>query len=78
MTKPEATSFIIFRYIVITSFRCPNLQREITRKNAKGNNSIFFKIFTRLSTHYSLSAVQVCSKLLVVRVFEVSSFLFSN
>ena len=31
-----------------------------------------------VSTHYPLSAIQVCSKLLAVRVFEISSFLCSN
>ena len=31
-----------------------------------------------LSTHYPLSAIQVCSKLLAVRVFEISSFPCSN
>ena len=59
-----------------------NFAKGNNSKNAKGNNRknkiTFFKIFTRLSTHYPLSAIQVCSKLLAVRVFEISSFLCSN
>ena len=38
LTKSEATSFNSFREIFITSFRCPNLQRALTQKNAKGYN----------------------------------------
>ena len=59
-----------------------NFAKGNNSENAKGNNRknkiIFFLIFTRLSTHYPLSAIQVCSKLLAVRVFEISSFLCSN
>ena len=59
-----------------------NFAKGNNSKNAKGNNQkniiTFFKIFTRLSTHYRLSAIQVCSKLLAVKVFEISSFLCSN
>ena len=55
-----------------------NFAKGNNSENAKGNNRknkiTFFKIFTRLSTHYPLSAIQVCSKLLAVRVFEISSF----
>ena len=46
------------------------------------NGNIFcgrkFSNIFGLSTHYPLSAIQVCSKLLAVRVFEISSFLCSN
>ena len=60
-----------------------NFAKGNNSENAKGNNrknriTFFFLIFTRLSTHYPLSAIQVCSKLLTVRVFEISSFLCSN
>ena len=59
-------------------------------KFAKGNKSkncrglsitkkmTSFLIFTRCPIHYPLAAVQVCSKLLAVRVFEISSILCSS
>ena len=60
LTMFEAASYNNFLDILITSFQCPNLQRAITGKN----KITFFKILTRLSTHYLLSADQVWSYLL--------------
>ena len=37
---------------MISSFLCPNLQRTITRKN------FFFNFFSRLRSHYPLSAIK--------------------
>ena len=51
LTMFEAPSYNNFRKILMKSFRCQNLQKAITRKNKH-----FFKFFTRLSTHYLLSA----------------------
>ena len=48
LPKFEAIAVIVFE---ISSFLCPNFQRAITQKNNL--------IFTRLSTHYPLSADQV-------------------
>ena len=39
VSKSEATSCNSFQDIFIKSFWCPNLQRAMTRKNEKGNNS---------------------------------------
>ena len=40
LTKSEATSCNSFGDIFVGRFRCPNLQRALTQKNAKGNNKI--------------------------------------
>ena len=41
LTKSEATSCNSFKEIFVGSFRCPNLQRALTQKNAREDN-IFF------------------------------------
>ena len=63
LTKSEATRCNRFQDIFIGSFRCPNLQRAFTQKNANAitKKKIFLKAFARLSTYYPLSAVQLCS-----------------
>ena len=64
LTKFEAPSYTNFRNIL--SFQWPNLQKVITQKKKKLEN------FTRQSSHYSLSADQVC---LAIIVFEISRYL---
>ena len=40
LTKSEATSCNRIEDIFVGSFRCPNLQRAFTKKNAKGDKKI--------------------------------------
>ena len=58
LTKSEATSCNSFRDILVGNFRCPNLQRALTQKNAKTiTYKKFFLIFTSnpLITLYQLA-----------------------
>ena len=85
LTKSKATSFNSFQDILITSFRCPNLQREITRKMQRAisrKNKITF-VFIVYQVIYSLSPIS-CSSLFKapscksICDFKLSKFKFAK
>ena len=80
LTKSEAISCNSFQDIFIGSFWCPNLQRALTKKNAKTitkKKKYILLIFHQVI--YSLPSISCPTlELLTVKVFEISSFLCQN
>ena len=60
LTKSEVTGCNSFGNIFIGSFRCPNWQRALTQRNAKGANKKK-SIGNLIITHYQLSKFEAPS-----------------